>query len=264
MKDKILTEISKDHPSKFDIGNPKKKPFIVLVFLFFIVLISYIAPLWEIVEKEVCFFLVLLILLFFSFVFSLTEAAYARIDSDNRVKFVTFFSDVQKEIAEKSKKEIESMLSPKTAKESKSQMRVKSKWNKYIHKNNKLKIFILKENNKRIVGSLAAISVFLNAAVAVFLPWTFFKSRSIPELNLVFTNVDISNKEWFVFFIATIPILFIGKVLPKYLGLLYPICIIMKFYKVARFANFTFGWLVNATLYVPQLIISIKRLSKVK
>lgn len=238
MKIEISTDIPKDDRQEYNVGKPKIVPFLIFVLLIVIILYFYIVPLWSIVNSKLQFFALMSTLLFLAFIFSLTESAFSKIDSNNRMKLISYFTDVRNEITDnlielnKKIRDLETEgnnnnYNIEIEKNLKKHEKEIKKWTKYKRKINNIRKFILQSNNKRIVGSLATISVFLNAAVAVFLPWTF-KNENLLPVNLPFTSVDISSKEWFVFFISSIPILFIGKVLPKYLGLLFPIYLAVK------------------------------------
>jgi CBS domain containing-hemolysin-like protein len=132
-----------------------------------------------------------------------------------------------------------------------------------LARNTKIKRSLFREGTKRYVGALAALSVFLNAALASFLPFLMVSNPQVelalPWIGSLFLNpegesicnygailcsqeIDISSQKLFVFVASSIPILVFGKILPKYVGLCYPHFYSIYFNSIARIANSCMGW----------------------
>jgi hypothetical protein len=115
-----------------------------------------------------------------------------------------------------------------------------------------------------VVGSLAATSVFLNTGLAAFLPLTILSKVSsdsmitIPypwlmaannHVQLEILKFGITSPNLLVFFASSMPVLLLGKIVPKIVGLSYPKFFAYTCYAFGALMTNFFGWIALGVLW---------------
>jgi hypothetical protein len=92
-----------------------------------------------------------------------------------------------------------------------------------------------------IVGSLSALSVLINTALAAFLPLFLIDAAEIRPVELVGLSLD---RQKVMTFVATaLPIIYLGKIVPKTVGVRYPVQFAYRFFAVGNGAFYLIGWM---------------------
>ncbi len=107
------------------------------------------------------------------------------------------------------------------------------------------------------IGSLASLSVFLNISIAILLPRTLISTPltnlvEIPipilshtlnpfNISLSLQWIDITGSKTLIFVCSTIPVLILGKIIPKEIGAHKDIFFAYKLNRLARGIVFVFG-----------------------
>lgn len=266
-----------------DVGVPRLTHFIGMI-IFFGLCSLYIYLAWAFVSNFLAFFLIFVLSLVFAFVFSVTEAAFSRIPSyKNEIeeyftgKEILDYQHYEATRAAANAAEALTLAASSTRSDqrrhSSAEKRVK-RVRKVLKKSQKARAIVRPEQTKKCVGALATVSVILSSFLTAFLPFAIDKEAVVPKgigflkgfvpegvdhpVNSLILNLPWAHDKMFVFLLSAIPVLVLGKIIPKFLGLTYPTYFALKLIVCAKFANVMFGWLASGVTYLPQLFIRRK------
>lgn len=99
---------------------------------------------------------------------------------------------------------------------------------------------LLMSGGRRIdtVGSLSALSVFANTALAAFLP-TFVESTG----TLSALGLEFESSKALIFVASALPIIYFGKIIPKTIGLQFPAIFAYRLFPVGKASFYIIGWM---------------------
>lgn len=115
-----------------------------------------------------------------------------------------------------------------------------------------------------MVGTFATVSVLLNTALAVFMPLALQDATNADVVTLYIPNlswdgqsltpnfreIDLSGKFFFNFVIVSLPLLALGKIVPKQVGMKNYKFFAVRLNFIGRFFLLTIGW-VSAGMLRP-------------
>jgi ABC-type multidrug transport system fused ATPase/permease subunit len=241
----------------------------------FLFLIAVLTPLfyvivwkqWALVASPAVFCLLIVVLILVAFFASAIEAAFTVVTSSPAYK------EIFEEITEK-QNQLAANLEPIDMKESLSLSSDEEKTrSKILSKSKRLGIkrrALNGEMRDEFVGALSAFSVFLNTGLAAFLPFTVVNSFASPLINVPYPLVTVGNDgvlfsvsnygfvapKLLIFFASAIPVLILGKIIPKMVGFRYP-RMAYKFYWFGRGIHFALGWIAIGAKW--PLLLQIKK-----
>jgi CBS domain containing-hemolysin-like protein len=208
---------------------------------------------WVLVTSPGVFCLLILVLILVAFFASAIEAAFTVVTNSEAYKRI--FAEITTK-----QNQLAAQLEPIDQKDSLSLSKDEEKTRSRILSESKrlgIKRRALNgEMRDEFVGALSAFSVFLNTGLAAFLPFTLMTSSSSPLIHIpypvsTFGNegllVSISTYEFvapklLIFFSSAIPVLILGKIIPKMVGFRNPY-IAYKYYLFGRCIHIAFGWI---------------------
>jgi len=224
---------------------------------------------WYLVSSTGLFVVLVLVFVSLSFYCSASETAFATAHTDKRIQ--AKLSDETEEIAVRYSNFEEIIREQGLKNLSKGQWKIYER----IEKDNnrlQLKSASLDETSRAIyVGSFASISVFLNVALAAFLPIAMV-AQTVPLLpielyvphpiittseikfDLALATFDISGRKTLVFLASAFPILILGKVVPKEVGALFNMFFAYRLNWLARPLVAIF-WVFPATMSGPLKLL---------
>lgn len=94
----------------------------------------------------------------------------------------------------------------------------------------------------QFVGALSAANVVANTALATFLP--IFVHR-LPGGTSLF-----GPEKMMIFVASALPLLYLGKIVPKMIGLQHPFAFAYRFYWVGGICNLAVGWIPRGLAYL--------------
>lgn len=239
-------------------GSQDCRRFILLILFIFVPAYVFIYKQVAIIESPIAFISLVVVLIIASFVSSAVEAAFS-VASDKQ--------DISEKVKEdlKSSAEKFSPLDAKIAKFGSAALSdaEQRQWNVYMKQNRKAQKIArsLDGTEKNVyVGSLATLSVFLNTSLAAFLPYTlsshsYQKLVVIPyptlkiadsDLKIVWESFDATGEKTLVFIAASVPILILGKIIPKLLGIRHYYFFSYRCNFLGRVPRNVFGWITLA------------------
>ena len=189
------------------------------------------------------FWMLLGVLIFLSFYSSATEAAFG----NSKV-----LSELKQDIKER-QKELESDAKDLITDENIFSIRkifkllyLALKRDRLLYKN---LVFSDGIETEDYIGSFAALSVFLNTGMIAFIGFTLV--NSVPpdcSVQIYFSKTSIGcDKKIFLFFSASIPILLLGKILPKLTGRKKSKFFVKNLYLPNRLVKFMLGFITVGT-----------------
>ena len=97
------------------------------------------------------------------------------------------------------------------------------------------------------VGSLSAFSVFLNAGLTAFLPLSLVDAIAKEETTNILVlgawDFTFPNSKILVFVASALPVLLLGKMIPKMIGFRYPMFFAYRMFWFGRAVKFVLGWI---------------------
>ena len=240
----------------------------VLIFLLVVVYV-FIWLQWPIVSDQYLFSYILVSLVVASFFCSLMEAAFSALtDSHNRASIRAL--QKLKRNGQRLNKLMTSTngMSPKNSEDLAELSKILKK-EKRLHTVHRVAVGI---DNELFVGSFATLSVILNTSIAVFLPLALLadidqkllvvdvpeeiRSGSILGFSVKvspdFSQIDFTSIKVFVLCSTTIPILLLGKIVPKIVGRRYAEAIVSRLYYPAMIIKGLLGWItLGLTWFLP-------------
>ena len=275
-----LRELLRSHVKAEEIGPPKARHFIGML-VFFGACIFYIYLAWAFVANFLAFSLIFVLSLVFAFLFSVTEAAFSRIPSyKNEIekyfagKEVIDLQCYEVRRAKANAAEAQTLRADGSWRDKRDLSAAKKqvkKITKVVKKSQKARAIVRPEQTKKCVGALATVSVFLSSFLTAFLPFAidgdaelsvgigFLKRFTVQSpdhpISSFINTMPWAHDKLFIFLLSAIPVLVLGKIIPKFLGLTYPRFFALRLIACAKFANLVFGWLASGVTYLPQVLI---------
>jgi hypothetical protein len=248
---------------------------VILSFMFLIFVVAQI----ELIENPTLFWLSILVLIFASFLTSATEAAFSKVSDDKNLAKMAEAkaAETVEKVEALDKKGTMNLTDSERGKREQLQNRAK----RYIKKQEVMNGVGATE----IVGSLSALSLLLNVGIVSL---TAESLSSSPSKNLICFPVEyltgrpkcqnemfselygflapytaqnfyeFTSKFAITFVASSIPILILGKILPKMIGFKYQEIFAYKMYWFGQFAFTLFGWISIAIKY------SLLKFTKIK
>jgi hypothetical protein len=123
----------------------------------------------------------------------------------------------------------------------------------------------LSENGRSVyVGSLAALSVFLNTALVAFLPAAINSTGITDRIGLPYPTatlngaalefgsgfLDLTGEKLFIFVAVSLPVLIVGKIVPKHFGMNNPFFYAYRLNWAARLVRRMLGWLSVGSMWL--------------
>lgn len=187
-------------------------------------------------------FLALIIcLIVLSFLLSAVEAGFSAAPKDSKVtgKIVTALAARAQNVADTDKAvqeagaDIAKSLGPRR----KSEAAVR-RWERFKKKEANL----VGSRRIQFVGALSAANVVANTALATFLP--IFVHR-LPGGGSLF-----GPEKMMIFVASALPLLYLGKIVPKMIGLQHPFAFAYKCYWIGTICNLAVGWIPRGLAYL--------------
>ena len=238
--------------------------FILTVILILFLIFQVILPQSCLISNIYSFWTIFVILLIASFFSSAMEAA---------LSVASKHPDILQEVKsllldelEKRNSKLEEIKTDKSSILSGSHNKSLNKLKDTSKKFELMEYSISEEGRGVTVGSFAALSVFLNVAITAFLPFALHGCSPIervgifyPKISsfdtskpiyLIFGYLDLSGEKIFTFAIVAIPLLLLGKILPKEIGAVHYKFFSLKCNWFARQTIRVLGWLPSGTLWL--------------
>jgi uncharacterized membrane protein (DUF106 family) len=228
----------------------------VAVFAFLIIITYFFAVLqFSFVASPATFWAIICALIVSSFISTVMEAAFSTITTDEN-SFAAGISAEMDEVFEK-RSHLEGALSfVPTRAQSKEMQRLHKKSRKLKSKH-RLASGI---DRSAIVGSFATLSVFLNTSIAIFLPLSMQRgvgqlltipvpsavehmACTIGKIGCGVTGLDLTSEKLFLLATSTIPLLILGKIVPKAIGMNFPSPWLTRLSWLAPVVMMSFGWI---------------------
>jgi hypothetical protein len=209
---------------------------------------------WALVASPAAFFFLVFLLIFIAFCASASEAAFTLVTGSEA--FAAIFAEITKR-----QNELASELAPIDEKDSIHLSSEEEKQRgKILAKSRRLGIkrrALNGEMRDEFVGALSAFSVFLNTALAAFLPFTLIGTSNSPLIRIPYLFATFENQKLVVtsaeyalvapglliFFSSAIPVLILGKIVPKMVGFRNPKFFAYDHYWFGRCIHITLGWI---------------------
>ncbi|APG63111.1 hypothetical protein LPB140_10315 [Sphingorhabdus lutea] len=145
---------------------------------------------------------------------------------------------------------------------------------RWKHLSLNMKEFSISHDGRGVaVGAFASASVFLNTALAAFLPLSLKESSSDGLVGIYYPTVsfaqssiswnleylDFTGNKLFVFASVSLPLLILGKIIPKHVGMTNYKFFAYDLNIIARIILRCLGWLAAGTLWIAAPIQNSKR-----
>lgn len=287
---KQLWEQLKPDVQVSEVGIPKTKSFIFSS-AFMLACLVYVIVAWTFVSNLFVFSAIFVFSIGLAFLSSLTEAAFSKISSykdelnlylnEKRAFDIVQRAPVKKEADEfRDRLLTEAVrLTPAQKKEFRLAKRNNHKFARRLKKADRQRSLMRPAYTKQAVGALSAFSLTLSTFLTAFLPYSidtdvFNSSQSVDfmaacQANSIqtfdwlscLTSLPLENSKVFIFIVSAVPVLLLGKIIPKFLGLTFPTYFALKLFWFGRVANVLFGWLSSGAMYLPQAFIQRKLLT---
>ena len=254
-----------------EVRKQKKSSFIsfaVFLFLMFLVINNVFIPLYPMINNSYLFFGIIISLVFFSFISSACEAALSatkdqkefsdiydqKIDNIVRIHLLPFDEKGIRNLTAKEEKQLQ-------------------KHKKKIRQLEKMKEMFDTNMVGYYIGALATLSVFLNLLVAITLPvaitncigllhiqYPLIMSNHDPLIQVSTLTIergeyDITSVGLLVFISSTIPVLLLGKIIPKDIGVRKSKFFLTQFRHLIWVTGNFLGWISKGTLWPVRLVV---------
>jgi hypothetical protein len=207
------------------------------------------------ISDSVLFWAIVLGLVVSSFISTVMEAAFSTVTSSSNAFALAVTNEIVQHYQERSDFQASLPAVPSRAESKK--LQAMHKTSRRLRAKHRLASGI---DRSAIVGAFATLSVFLNSAIAIFLPLSMFASKSsllvLPVPSQVatpacqylgylcqVTQLDLTNQKTFLIATSTIPILILGKIIPKAIGMNFPSPWLTKLSWLAPMVVVLFGWI---------------------
>ena len=194
---------------------------------------------WHLVEDSFGFAILVIVLIGLAFLFSSVEAGFSVSNRDPSVSDalnpeLAALAQQFAPLAEKGAGGIDA-LTPK-------ERRHRNRLERRSENLAEMRRILLGNSGRRIdiVGSLSALSVIVNTALAAFLPG--FLASSTP-FGLPLGAGELDGGKMLIFVGSALPIIYFGKIIPKTVGLKFPVRFAYRLYRVGNFSFFLIGWM---------------------
>jgi len=211
--------------------------FVFLVAVSVGLVIVFVHQQWHLVSDPVGFWSLIVVLIALAFLFSSVEAGFSVSNRDQSVSIainpeLARLAEEWSSLAAKAGSDIHKL----TGKERRRRNRLEAR-STHLAKRRRI---LLADAGRRIdiVGSLSALSVIVNTALAAFLP-TFLDETGAGTL----LGYDFEAAKTLIFVASALPIIYFGKIIPKTIGLSNPSWFAYRLYRVGEASFFIIGWM---------------------
>ena len=195
------------------------------------------------IENDLAFWGLGLILIFVSFILSAVEAGFSSAPGEKRIA-----TELTQLLSEKALKVHESDAEVHEAGAIEQSFAARRKCGAALRSWHRVKA---KQKNldgsgrAQVVGALSALNVISNTALATFLPAFLVHAVATDAPGQAY----VSPEKMLIFISSALPILYFGKIIPKMVGLRYPYVWAYRAYWIGWASNRLIGWIPRGLIY---------------
>jgi hypothetical protein len=253
--------------------------FVSVTFFVFVVLQ------YRLVRAPMFFWTLVVVLTVLSFLSALIEAAHVNLSRDLQFKKTT--EKAYLELYEKITKAYQDLAKPELASARHRQLqRQVLEWENSLRQGVLMDSTQARVEGAKYAGSMLILNTFFNAALVAYIPSalisgagpelmgvtvpciptiTIGPAPEILSIHCVAQHYDLTNRDAFVFFASAFPILFLGTLVPKSLGAMYPGFFVKSLFPITRRTVTICGWLsggADALVSVVDALVVRQKRSK--